>query len=152
MELCWAQSPPTDEFQIHNAKLGKGGMWLKVGEGTCISSCTAGNTNTYWQIGTTNVLSSELREQLRPHRGRLQLMGQQVQRTPNANGMFEVGICHAEYQRQGFQRVSFHLPGRDRAISLISTGRMTIRRTRTLFRCRWKMQYSRQRMRGTTKF
>lgn len=44
-----------DRFYIHNVKMGKGGKWIKVSESTCVSNCTAGNTNLYWQIGTTNV-------------------------------------------------------------------------------------------------
>ncbi len=44
-----------DRFTLHNVKMGKGGTWMKVSESTCLSSCTTGQTNLYWQIGTTNV-------------------------------------------------------------------------------------------------
>ena len=45
----------SDRFTIHNVKMGKGGTWIKVSESGCISGCTTGNTNLYWQIGTLNV-------------------------------------------------------------------------------------------------
>lgn len=50
----------SDEFQIHNSKLGKGGTWLKVAESTCISSCTSGVQNIFWSPGTltTNLANS----------------------------------------------------------------------------------------------
>lgn len=44
-----------DRFTLHNVKMGKGGTWMKVSESSCVSSCTAGQTNLFWQIGTTNV-------------------------------------------------------------------------------------------------
>ena len=44
-----------DRFTLHNVKMGKGGTWMKVSESSCLSNCTTGQTNLYWQIGTTNV-------------------------------------------------------------------------------------------------
>jgi hypothetical protein len=46
---------PSDRFAIHKVELTKGGTYLKVQEGGCISTCTAGVTNTLWQNGTANV-------------------------------------------------------------------------------------------------
>ena len=45
----------SDRFTIHNVKMGKGGTWMKVSLATCNSSCTTGQTNYMWQIGTTTV-------------------------------------------------------------------------------------------------
>lgn len=44
-----------DRFTVHNTRLGKGGTWMKVAPETCTGTCTTGEWNYFWQVGTTHV-------------------------------------------------------------------------------------------------